>query len=174
MSHGVGCRCSSDLVLLWPVAVAPIGPLSWEPPYAAGAALKEKTKKQNKNEMCQSKLRCPVNCKIHTKFQRLRFTHTYSWEPRGFTWTMHLLDLHPSFQHCSIPNLQGIMQLLQGHKACMEQSWNSSRDQWVSCHHTRLLFCSSHNHRKGAAARPCTMAPLKISTCLRLGGTKNG
>ena len=33
-----------DLALLWfwcrPVAIAPIRPLAWEPPYAAGAALK--------------------------------------------------------------------------------------------------------------------------------------
>ena len=38
-----------DLVLLWlccrPAAIAPIQPLAWEPPYAAGAAL-EKTKKK--------------------------------------------------------------------------------------------------------------------------------
>ena len=36
--------CSSDLALLWlwcrPAAAAPIGPLAWEPPYAAGAAPK--------------------------------------------------------------------------------------------------------------------------------------
>ena len=42
MSCGVGCRHSSDPTLLWlwcrPVATAPIGPLAWEPPYAAGAA----------------------------------------------------------------------------------------------------------------------------------------
>ena len=33
-----------DVALLWlwhkPAAVAPIGPLAWEPPYATGAALK--------------------------------------------------------------------------------------------------------------------------------------
>ena len=53
MSCHVGCRCSSDLALLWqwhgPAAVAPIGPLAWEPPYATGVALKieeEKKKKQ--------------------------------------------------------------------------------------------------------------------------------
>ena len=44
MSCGVGDRLSSDLALLWlrhrPAAVAPITPLPWEPPYAAGAALK--------------------------------------------------------------------------------------------------------------------------------------
>ena len=42
VSCGVGCRCGSDPVLLWlwhrPVAAAPIQPLAWEPPYAAGAA----------------------------------------------------------------------------------------------------------------------------------------
>ena len=36
------------LLLLWrrPAGVAPIGPLSWEPPYAVGAALKTKKKKK--------------------------------------------------------------------------------------------------------------------------------
>ena len=41
-----------DLALLWlwlwPAAVALIGPLAWEPPYASGAALKSPTK-QNKH-----------------------------------------------------------------------------------------------------------------------------
>jgi len=49
MSCGVGCRCSLDPTLLWlwrrPAAVALIRPLVWEPPYAAGVALKrQKTK----------------------------------------------------------------------------------------------------------------------------------
>ena len=48
MSCGVGHRHGSDPELLWlwcrPVASAPIGPLTWEPLYAMGAAL-EKTKK---------------------------------------------------------------------------------------------------------------------------------
>jgi len=51
MSCGVGCRQGSDLVLLWlwcrPAAVAPIGPLAWELPYAAGVALERK-----KNILC--------------------------------------------------------------------------------------------------------------------------
>ena len=50
MSYGVGHRRSSDLVLLWlwcrPAAVAPIGPVAWEPPYAVSAA-SEKKKKLN-------------------------------------------------------------------------------------------------------------------------------
>ncbi len=48
MSCGVGHRHGSNRVLLWlwrrPVTTAPIRPLAWEPPYAAGVAL-EKTKK---------------------------------------------------------------------------------------------------------------------------------
>ena len=44
MSCGVGCRRGSDLALLWLwcrlAAAAPIRPLVWEPPYAAGVALK--------------------------------------------------------------------------------------------------------------------------------------
>ena len=57
MSCGIGHRCGSDPALLWlwrrPVAAAPIRPLAWEPPYAAGVALekakkKQKTKKKTK------------------------------------------------------------------------------------------------------------------------------
>ena len=56
MSCGVGHRHNLDPVLLWlwsrPVATAPIQPLTWEPPYAVGAALKRqnKTKQKNKRE----------------------------------------------------------------------------------------------------------------------------
>ena len=50
MSCSVGCRRGSDPTLLWPwcspAATAPIGPLAWEPPYAAGAA-PEKTEKKS-------------------------------------------------------------------------------------------------------------------------------
>ena len=46
MSCGAGHRHGSDLAVLWLwcrlVAVALIGPLAWEPPYAAGVALKSK------------------------------------------------------------------------------------------------------------------------------------
>ena len=67
MSCGVGCRRGLDPALLWlwrrPVATAPIGPLAWEPPYAAGAAQeiattttttkdkKTKDKRQKKKEI---------------------------------------------------------------------------------------------------------------------------
>ena len=52
MSRGVVCRHGSGPALLWLwyrlVATAPIGPLAWEPPYAAGAAQEngKKTKKK--------------------------------------------------------------------------------------------------------------------------------
>ena len=58
MSCGVGCRHGLDPALLWlwrrPVATAPIQPLAWEPPYAAGAAQETPTtttkdKKRQKN-----------------------------------------------------------------------------------------------------------------------------
>ena len=40
------------MLWLWcrPAAVAPTGPLDWEPPYATGAALKSKNKKKKKRE----------------------------------------------------------------------------------------------------------------------------
>ena len=48
MSCGVG----AGVAHLWcmPAAAAPIGPLAWEPPYAAGAALKKKKKKTKTNK----------------------------------------------------------------------------------------------------------------------------
>ena len=52
MSCGVGCRRDSDPGLLWPwcrpVASAPIRPLAWELPYAAGAAQEMAKKKKKK------------------------------------------------------------------------------------------------------------------------------
>ena len=68
MSCGVGCRRGSDPALLWlwcrPEATAPIGPLAWEPPYAAGAAQEmakrqkdqKKKKKKRKKEKNEHKL----------------------------------------------------------------------------------------------------------------------
>ena len=50
MSCGVGCRRGLDPALLWLCcrleAVALIGALAWEPPYAMGAALKIEEKKK--------------------------------------------------------------------------------------------------------------------------------
>ena len=49
MNYSEGRRHDLDLGLLWPwrrpAAAAPIGPLAWEFPYAAGVALTKKKKK---------------------------------------------------------------------------------------------------------------------------------
>ena len=54
VSCGVGRRRDWDTALLWlwcrPVATAPIRPLAWEPPYAAGVALEKAKKKKEKKE----------------------------------------------------------------------------------------------------------------------------
>ena len=56
MSCGVGYRRGLDPELLWLwcrlVATAPIRPLAWKPPYAAGAAreMAKKTKKDKKKK----------------------------------------------------------------------------------------------------------------------------
>ena len=48
MSGGVDKGCGLDLMWLWlwPAAVALIGPLAWEPPYAEGTALQKQKKKK--------------------------------------------------------------------------------------------------------------------------------
>ena len=38
------------MAVMWPAAVAPIWPLAWELPYAAGAALKSEKKKKRKEK----------------------------------------------------------------------------------------------------------------------------
>ena len=48
MSCGIRCKRGSDPA--WLVGVALICPLSWELPYAAGAALKRTKKKKKKKE----------------------------------------------------------------------------------------------------------------------------
>ena len=57
MSCSVDGRRGLDLALLWlwlwPAVLAPIPPLAWELSYAAGVALKSKTK-QNKTEKEES------------------------------------------------------------------------------------------------------------------------
>ena len=54
MSCGVGPSCGLGLALLgvWdrPAATAPIQPLAWEPPCAAGAALKRQKRQKKKEE----------------------------------------------------------------------------------------------------------------------------
>ena len=57
MSSGVGRRLGSDPELLWlrcrTAATAPIGPLAWEPPCAAGVALKRQKDKKEKKKIAK-------------------------------------------------------------------------------------------------------------------------
>ena len=59
MSCGVGRRQGSDLALLWlwrrPAVTAPIRPLAWVPPYAAGVA-QEMAKRQKKKKKKKKKI----------------------------------------------------------------------------------------------------------------------
>ena len=56
VSCGIGRRSIWDPALLWlrcrPAAVALIGPLAWNPPYAASAALKSKKKRKKEKKPC--------------------------------------------------------------------------------------------------------------------------
>ena len=64
-NYSTGHRCGSDPLYLWLrcrlKAVAPILPLAWELPYAAGAALKRKRgeKKEGKKRKSQFPILCP-------------------------------------------------------------------------------------------------------------------
>ena len=64
MSCGVGCRCGLDLMLLWlwcrKAAIALIGPLALEPPYAVGMALK--SEKKNEKDFFSCVFHCQNNC----------------------------------------------------------------------------------------------------------------
>ena len=80
MSCGVGCRRGLDPELLWLwhrlASTAPIRPLAWEPPYAAGAALEKvkKTKKKKKKESSQWHQMGCVCCVCHCHVLRVKGT----------------------------------------------------------------------------------------------------
>ena len=86
MSCGVGLRHSSDPALLWlwhrPAAVALIGPLAWEPPYAAGTAPPKK-KKERKEYNYQyifkrSNMQIVGNPKEEVKINEIESIHIHS------------------------------------------------------------------------------------------------
>ena len=68
-SCSVGWRCGSDPQLLWPAAVALIGPLAWEPPYAMSVALKSIRKKKRKRKRKWGR-------QILTQYKRLIYSKT--------------------------------------------------------------------------------------------------
>ena len=71
VSCGVGQRHGSDPELLWlwhrPAAMAPIQPLAWEPPYAAGAALEKAKRWGEKRRELEIPCKWPTNGVMSTK-----------------------------------------------------------------------------------------------------------
>ena len=105
MSCGVVHRCGLDLALLWLwcrlAAVALIGPLAWEPPYAAGAALKrQKTKKKKKivyvgfRFLITTSFKKPLRCSIKKEYSLL-FEKAYLFQLR--------ICVRPDFLHVLQP-----------------------------------------------------------------------
>ena len=81
MSCGGGCRRGLDSELLWVwrrlAAVALVGPLAWECPYAKGVALKtknetNKTKKQHQQKKKFKKTTYPLG-----KFEKINFSEAH-------------------------------------------------------------------------------------------------
>ena len=66
MRCGVGHRSGLDLALLWlwcrPAAVAPIGPLAWEPPYATEYGLKDKKTQKKKKKKKKKRSEVSAGC----------------------------------------------------------------------------------------------------------------
>ena len=63
--RGRGCGCSCGCGCAWQAAVAPIQPLAWELPHAAGADLKKGKKMDNSNNVICSNMHGPRD--YHTK-----------------------------------------------------------------------------------------------------------
>ena len=89
MNCGVGCRHSLDLVLLWlrcrPAASALIQPLTWEPPYASGLALKKKKKRIGLLNACLVQALCKcgrlgISLHLHCFLLSPDFAQVSLWE----------------------------------------------------------------------------------------------
>ena len=82
MSCGIGCRRGADTSLLWLwwrlSATAPIGPLAWEPPYAAGVA--QEMAKRQKKKTTVLHLKSEKHNEIYNKipFMYIKHIHTKS------------------------------------------------------------------------------------------------
>jgi len=120
VSCGVGCRLGSNLVLLWLwcrlAATAPLGPLVWEPPYAAGAALKDKKNqtKQKTKEITIYKflmegcvLTMVATCMLKSTADKM-FVGSGLWLPINHDKMIDCLFL----SLCFLGNLCGIMKVL--------------------------------------------------------------
>ena len=86
LSCGVGCRCGSDLALLWLwyrlAAVAPIQSLAWELSYALGAALKRQKKIKKNFFFIMVYFQCCTNfCRVTQSYMYLHFLSCIIFHP---------------------------------------------------------------------------------------------
>ena len=121
MSCGVGCRRSSDLVLLWLwhrlAATALIGPLAWEPPYAMVVGLKTHTRTRARTHTHTQKRSSKLfsgglffsffflgSCLLHTEVPRLRVQSELQLPAyttaRAMPDLSHACDLHCGLWQC--------------------------------------------------------------------------
>ena len=109
MSCGVGHRHGTHLVLLWLwhrlAAAAPIRPLVWELPYAAGATLKREKKKplkslQNLGLPLQPMQALRLGVRLALQLPAYN-TATATQDPR------YICNFHHSLQQCQILNPPG-------------------------------------------------------------------
>ena len=74
VSCGVGCRRSSDSALLWlwrrPAAMAPTGPLAWEPPCAVTAA--QEMAKRPKKKKRERETKTPSCTELYSPQERIK------------------------------------------------------------------------------------------------------
>ena len=113
----------SQVSWLWcrPVAVAPTGPLAWEPPYALGAALKRQKDQKYKNK------------KILKRQMSLNGSEG-SWRPnRGWIWRMKTL-------------LRGWLELnFQGSSICWRSVGKSFSAATAASGHWNPHMCKSYS-----------------------------
>ena len=137
MSYGVGRRRGSDSALLWlwhrQVATAPIRPLIWEPPYAAGAALGKKNLKITTRVMLNNIInRILITSCLNFQLSLLwesYYTHEVDFAGRQYNKVVKSLDFGAS-----------IDQLGLGHACMSYQLWDLKHSTSTNLH---FLFCKN-------------------------------
>ena len=116
MSCGIGHRHSSDPMWLWLwcrlAATSLIWPLVWEPPYAAGAALKKK-----KNRSWIASLLCSEPCNGSHLPQGKIHSWAVAWGPPGLALASSPI-VFPDHLPCLVPSSPGTPDFLPIFRCC--------------------------------------------------------
>ena len=103
LSCDVGHRLGSDPMLLWlwrrPAATAPIRPLAWVSPCAAGVALKERPKKKDKKK---NVLFDPISHSLDSTHRNKKHQHIKLCVQKCFLQCVFFF-LGPNLQHMEVP-----------------------------------------------------------------------